>query len=84
MMLPEKMARQMYAKNRERIIQHVQNNRGSFVVNFYKNSDMKISADKDDRTEFYFNVPNLLMRETLDAEFNKSLTNYLTYGKNHE
>ena len=55
-----------------------------FVVNFYKNSDMKISADKDDRTEFYFNVPNLLMRETLDAEFNKSLTNYLTYGKNHE
>jgi hypothetical protein len=37
-MIQEKMARQMYAKNREKIIQHARNaRRGYFIVNLYNN-----------------------------------------------
>ncbi len=79
-MLSEKMARQMYAKNREKIIQHVRNaRRGYFIVNFYNNGDVKISSEKDEKAEFSFLIPRAL--EFLDVEFNKSLTDYLTYGK---
>jgi hypothetical protein len=79
-MLPEKMARQMYAKNREKIIQHARNaRRGYFIVNFYNNYDVKISSEKDDKSEFSFIIPSVL--EFLDANFNKSLADYLTYRK---
>jgi hypothetical protein len=81
-MLPEKMARQMYAKNREKIIQHARNaRRGYFIVNFYNNFDVKISFEKDDKSEFNFLIPSAL--EFIDVEFNKALTDYLTYRKNH-
>jgi hypothetical protein len=79
-MLQEKMARQMYAKNREKIIQHARNaRRGYFIVNFYNNCDVKISSEKDDKSEFSFLIPSAL--EFLDVEFNKALTDYRTYGK---
>jgi hypothetical protein len=79
-MIPEKTARLMYAKNREKIIQHARNaRRGYFIVNFYNNNDVKISSEKDDKAEFSFTIPSAL--ETLDAEFNKALTEYRTYGK---
>jgi hypothetical protein len=80
-MLQEKTARLMYAKNREKIIQHARNaRRGYFIVNFYNNNnDVKISSEKDDKAEFSFLIPSAL--ETLDAEFNKALTDYHTYGK---
>jgi len=79
-MLQEKTARLMYAKNREKIIQHARNaRRGYFIVNFYNNNDVKISAEKDDKAEFSFLIPSAL--ETLDMEFNKALTEYRTYGK---
>jgi hypothetical protein len=79
-MLPEKMARQMYAKNREKIIQHARNaRRGYFIVNFYNNYDVKISSEKDDKSEFSFIIPGAL--EFLDANFNKALADYLTYRK---
>jgi hypothetical protein len=79
-MIQEKMARQMYAKNREKIIQHARNaRRGLFIVNFYNNNDVKISSEKDDKAEFSFLIPSAL--ETLDMEFNKALTEYRTYGK---
>jgi hypothetical protein len=82
-MLNEKTARLMYAKNRERIIQHARNaRRGYFIVNFYKNGDVKISSDKDVKAEFRFVIPSAL--EFLDSEFSKSLNDYLTYGKDHE
>jgi len=79
-MLPEKMARQMYAKNREKIIQHARNaRRGYFIVNFYNNYDVKISSEKDDKSEFSFIIPSAL--EFLDTNFNKALADYLTYRK---
>ena len=79
-MLQEKTARMMYAKSREKIIQHARNaRRGHFIVNFYNNYDVKISSEKDDKAEFGFIIPPAL--ETLDAEFNKALTDYRTYGK---
>jgi hypothetical protein len=81
LMIPEKMARMMYAKNREKIVQH---KRGFIIVNFYNNYDVKIKENTDDVAEFYFRVPRESMHETLDAEFNKALTDYLTYGKNRE
>jgi len=82
-MLQEKTARLMYAKNREKIIQHARNaRRGHFIVNFYNNNDVKISSEKDDKAEFSFPIPSAL--ETLDAEFNTALRDYLTYGKNRE
>jgi hypothetical protein len=81
-MLTEKMARQMYAKNREKIIQHARNaRRGYFIVNFYNNYDVKISSEKDNKSEFSFFIPSAL--ELLDVNFKKALTDYLTYGKNH-
>jgi hypothetical protein len=86
-MLQEKTARLMYAKNREKILQQVRDsNSRFFIVNFYKNGDVKItnSKNQDASAEFGFNVPHLLMRETLDIEFNKSLTNYLVLGRNLE
>jgi hypothetical protein len=82
-MLPEKTAREMYAKNREKIIQHVRNNRGQFTVNFYKNGEVKIiSADsetQDDKVEFRFKLKHhpSMMHQLLDAEFNKALHDYL-------
>jgi hypothetical protein len=80
-MLQEKTARMMYAKSREKIIQHARNaRRGHFIVNFYDNYDVKISSEKDDKAEFGFPIPAAL--ETLDAEFNKALADYRTYGKN--
>lgn len=70
----------IYAKNREKIIQHARNaRRGHFIVNFYNNNDVKISSEKDDNAEFSFTIPSEL--ETLDMEFNKALTEYRTYGK---
>jgi hypothetical protein len=81
-MLTEKMARQMYAKNREKIIQHARNARcGYFIVNFYNNYDVKISSEKDNKSEFSFFIPSAL--ELLDVKFKKALTDYLTYGRNH-
>jgi hypothetical protein len=79
MMLQEKTARMMYAKNRQRIVHH---KRGFFVVNFYNNCDVLMKENQDEKAEFTFNVPRVL--DTLDAEFTKTLTNYLVYGKNHE
>lgn len=82
-MLNEKTARLMYAKNRERIIQHARNaRRGYFIVIFYKNGDVKISSEKDVKAEFSFVIPSAL--EFLDSEFSKSLNDYLTYGKGRE
>jgi hypothetical protein len=79
-MIQEKTARMIYAKNREKIIQHARNaRRGHFIVNFYNNNDVKISSEKDDKAEFSFTIPSQL--ETLDMEFNKALTEYRTYGK---
>lgn len=74
----------MYVKNREKIIEQVRGKYGFFVVNFYANSDVQIIEDQDTRAELYFDVPYLLMRETLDVEFNKSLNAYLILGKNRE
>jgi hypothetical protein len=79
MMLQEKTARMMYSKNRQRIVHH---KLGFFVVNFYNNCNVLMKENKDDNAEFTFIVPHVL--DTLNAEFNKSLTNYLVYGKNHE
>jgi macrodomain Ter protein organizer (MatP/YcbG family) len=82
-MLMEKTAREMYAKNREKIIQHVRNNRGHFIVNFYKNGEVKIinadSETQDDKVEFSFKLKHhpSMMHQLLDAEFNKALQNYL-------
>ena len=79
-MLQEKTARMMYAKNREKIIQHARNaRRGYFIVNFYNNNDVKISSEKDEKAEFSFPIPSAL--ESVDSEFNKALTDYRTYGK---
>jgi hypothetical protein len=79
-MLQEKTARMMYAKNREKIIQHARNaRRGYFIVNFYNNNDVKISSEKDEKAEFSFPIPSAL--EYIDSEFNKALTDYRTYGK---
>jgi hypothetical protein len=81
--LPEKTAREMYAKNREKIIQHVRNNRGQFIVNFYKNSEVRIisanSEIQDDKAEFSFKLKHhpSMMHQLLDAEFNKALLDYL-------
>ena len=86
-MLQEKTARLMYAKNREKIIQQVRDSKSRFfIVNFYKNGDVKITNSKNQgaSAEFGFNVPHLLMRETLDIEFSESLTNYLVLGRNLE
>ena len=69
----------MYAKNRVKITQH---KRGFIVVNFYKNYDVQINEYNDAKAEFYFNIPRVYAPETLDAEFNKALTDYRTYGKN--
>jgi hypothetical protein len=82
-MLPEKMAREMYAKNREKIIQHVRNDHGNVVVNFYKNGEVKImsanSEIQDDKAEFSFKLHHnaLMKHQILDAEFNKALIRYL-------
>ena len=77
-MIQEKMARMMYAKNRVKIVQH---KRGFIVVNLYNICDVKINEYKDAKAEFYFNIPRVFAPETLDAEFNKALTDYRTYGK---
>ena len=79
-MLQEKTARMMYAKSREKIIQHARNaRRGHFIVNFCNNHDVKISSEKDEKAEFSFPIPSAL--ESVDSEFNKALTDYRTYGK---
>jgi hypothetical protein len=81
-MIQEKMARQMYAKNREKIIKTVRDaGRGYFIVNFYNNCNVQIIENQDSKAEFSLTVPSAL--ETLDVEFNKALSNYLVYGKNH-
>ncbi len=82
-MIQEKMVRQMYAKNRDKIVQKVRDaRRGYFIVNFYNNCDVKIIENQDNKAEFSFTVPSAL--ELLDIEFNKALSNYLVYGKNRE
>jgi hypothetical protein len=81
--LPEKTARQMYAKNREKIIQHVRNNRGYFKINFYKNGEIKIidanSEIQDEKVEFSFKLKHhpSMMHQILDAEFNRALDDYI-------
>ena len=85
-MIPEKIARQMYAKNREKIIQHIRNNRGYFIVNFYQNGEVKIlDADSeihDGKVEFSFRLKHhpSMMHQFLDMEFNKALLDYLPGG----
>jgi hypothetical protein len=82
-MIPEKTARLMYAKNKERIIRTARDaRRGYFIVNFYKNNDVKIIENQDDKAEFSFIIPSAL--EFLDFEFSKSLSYYLTHGKQQE
>jgi len=81
MMLPEKTARMMYVKNREKIIRH---KRGSFIANFYTNFDVLIKDYTDSKAEFVFNIPRVLAPETLDVAFSEALAGYLKYGKNHE
>jgi hypothetical protein len=82
-MLPEKMARMMYAKSREKIVQKARNaRRGFFIVNFYSNCDVKIIENQDSKAEFSFTVPSAL--ENIDYEFNRSLNTYLTHGKVRE
>lgn len=80
-MLSEKIIRQVYAKNREKIVQHVRNSKshGFFIVKFYKNGDVKISADKDDKVEFWFKIHNneFVVHRYVDTEFNKALVDYL-------
>ncbi len=82
-MLTEKTAREMYAKNREKIIQHIRNNRGYFIVNFYKNGEVRIisagSEIQDNKAEFSFKLKHhpSMMHQLLDAEFNKALHDYL-------
>jgi hypothetical protein len=80
-MLSEKIIRQIYAKNREKIVQHVRNSKihGFFIVNFYKNGDVKISADNDDKAEFCFKINNneFVVHRYVDAEFNRALVDYL-------
>jgi hypothetical protein len=76
-MLQEKMARKMYIKNREKILQH---NHKLYIVNFYSNYDVKITDHIDKKAEFYFYIPYAL--EILDSKFTEALTNYLTCGKN--
>lgn len=80
-MLPEKTARMMYVKNREKIIRH---KRGSFIANFYTNFDVLIKDYTDSKAEFVFNIPRVLAPETLDVAFSEALAGYLKYGKNHE
>ena len=82
-MLSEKTAREMYSKNREKIIQHVRNNHGNFVVKFCKSGEVKIintnSEIQDNKAEFSFKLHHnaLIKHLILDAEFNKALLNYL-------
>jgi|WetSurMetagenome_2_1015567.scaffolds.fasta_scaffold526498_1 hypothetical protein len=76
-MLPEKTARMMYDKNREKIMQH---KRGLSIVNFYTNKDVKINDHIDKKAEFHFYIPYAL--EILDSKFTEALTEYLIYGKN--
>ena len=60
-MIQEKTARMIYAKNREKIIQHARNaQRGNFIVNFYNNNDVKISSEKDVKAEFSFIIPSVM------------------------
>lgn len=80
-MIPEKTARMMYAKSKEKIIQRARTaRRGYFIVNFYANNDVKITSERDDKAEFSFPIPPAL--EFLDSVFSKSLNDYLTHGKN--
>ena len=83
-MLPEKRIREMYSKNRERIIQHIQTEHGFFVVDFYNNSDVRINDYRDAKAEFYMNIPRSISPEILDAVFAESLDSYLKYGINRE
>ena len=84
-MLSEKIIRQMYAKNREKIVQRVRNSKfyGFFIVTFYKNGDANISADKDDKAEFCFKIHNneFIVHRYVDAEFNRALVDYLPPSK---
>ena len=60
-MIQEKMARQMYAKNREKIVPKVRDaRRGYFIVNFYNNCDVKIIENQDNKAEFSSTVPSAL------------------------
>ncbi len=72
----------MYTKNREKIVQHIWTEHSFFVVNFYVNSDVKITDHRDLKGEFYFNIPRMLAPEILDAVFMEALNSYLTYWKN--
>jgi hypothetical protein len=80
-MLSEKIIRQVYAKNREKIVQYVRNSKihGFFIVNFYKNGDVKIGIDNDDKAEFCFKIHNneLVVHRYVDTEFNRALVDYL-------
>ncbi len=90
-MIMEKTAREMYAKNREKIMQKARNsNRGFFGVGFYNNGSVSLSTTStkpeiyfNDNPEFYIQVPcsRLLNYRYLDELFTEALNNYLVTGK---
>lgn len=90
-MITEKTAREMYAKNREKIMQKARSsNSGFFGVGFYNNFSVLLSEKStkpgiqwDNKPEFHFQVPckRLLNYRYLDELFTEALDNYLLTGK---
>ena len=90
-MIMEKTAREMYAKNREKIMQKARNsNRGFFGVGFYNNGSVSLSTTStkpeiyfNDNPEFHIQVPcnRLLNYRYLDELFTEALNNYLVTGR---
>jgi hypothetical protein len=90
-MIMEKTAREMYAKNREKIMQKARgSNSGFFGVGFYNNFSVLFSEKStkpgiqwDNNPEFHFQVPfkRLLNYRYLDELFTEALDNYLLTGK---
>lgn len=90
-MITEKTAREMYAKNREKIMQKARSsNSGFFGVGFYNNFSVLLSEKStrpgiqwDNNPEFHFQVPckRLLNYRYLDELFTEALDNYLLTGK---
>jgi hypothetical protein len=90
-MIMEKTAREMYTKNREKIMQKARSsNSGFFGVGFYNNGSVLLSEKSakpgiqwDNNPEFHFQVPcnRLLNYRYLDELFTEALDNYLFTGK---
>jgi hypothetical protein len=80
-MLSERRIRQMYAKNREKIVHYIKNskNGGCFTVNFYENGNVKISTEKDDEAELFFIIQKngFIVHSYVDMEFSRTLVDYL-------